>query len=575
VIALERCLALEPMPTPPVHAAVVTPAWLGERGRVVLCALGLVLAVGAVYWGRLDGPFVFDDAQSISGNPTLTPWDLGRALSPPRETPVASRPLANLSFALGYALHGPSPSAFHTENLLLHCACVLLAFLCLRLLLRSSERRDLLAWFAALAFGVHPMTLEVVLYATQRTETLMAACYLGALLVLLAKPVTSAPSVLALAGLSVLGVCAKEVFVTAPVVLLCCDRAFVAGSFREALRLRWPYYAALCLGFVPALLLQLSGPRSGSVQLWSSDYLLAQARIVPGYFAQALWPGAPSLDYGQLWPQPFAAAWPWLLLTAALVIGAGFAAWRYPRAGFVGVWTLLILAPSSSILSIHTEVGADRRFYLPLIGVLACVCVAGSAVLRRYAWPVGIAACALLALHTRSHAADFRSVRAFWTAAVQARPDNARAHFDLAQSLLREGDMPGASTQLRAALALQDGYAEAHSNLAGLLLAQGQLQQGLTHAERGVELAIDSPIAHYNLALACALNGQTDRALVELEVTLRLQPDHWDAHRKLAQAYLALGRSRAARDHALALLAHVPADPLARHVLDQVERAAR
>jgi tetratricopeptide (TPR) repeat protein len=570
------------------------------RGLSLAYVVTLLLAALSVYGERLSGPFIFDDVQSVVDNDTLQGFR--SALQPPRETPVAGRPLANLTLALDYALHGPSPEAFHATNLLLHIACVLLAFLTLRQLLAAIPAASPLSWpswlqehasehafLACLAFCVHPMTLELVLYVSQRTETLAGALYLAATLLLTAAGQCGGRSwvvALLFALIGVLGVCAKEVFVTAPVVLLCCDRAFYAGSLRAALHKRGLYYAALALCWIPAGLLQLHGPRSDSVHLWSLDYVLTQARIVPGYFEHALWPlQLPTLDYGQLWPQRIAQGWPWLVLSSAGVITFTALAWRTPRSGFVFCWALLILAPSSSLLSIHTEIGAERRFYLPLLGVLAGVCIALSALLwralrqksvqlqvlgQRAAFAAGLVVCALLSLQTRSYAEDFHSLRAFWTAAVRGRPENARAHYNLAETLRREGDVPGAIASFRAALQAQESYADAHSNLAGLLMATGALAEGLAHAERGVDLALSSPTAHYNLALACALNGQLERAVTELEVTLRLQPDHWAARRKLAQAYVTLGRPRAARDHARLLLAHAPDDTVATRVLAEI-----
>jgi hypothetical protein len=54
-----------------------------------------------IYSNSLSSPFVFDDQNSIIGNPQIRQiWPLSAALSPPRDTPVAGRPLVNLSFAL-------------------------------------------------------------------------------------------------------------------------------------------------------------------------------------------------------------------------------------------------------------------------------------------------------------------------------------------------------------------------------------------------------------------------------------------------------------------------------------------
>jgi hypothetical protein len=55
--------------------------------------------------------------------------------------------------------------------------------------------------------------------------------------------------------------------------------------------------------------------------------------------------------------------------TIVTVIGA-------PRLGFLGVWFFGILAPTSSIVPIVTEVGAERRMYLPLAALIVLAVVA-------------------------------------------------------------------------------------------------------------------------------------------------------------------------------------------------------
>ena len=47
---------------------------------------------------------MFDDVGTIAENPTIRDLgSLGRVLSPPPESPVAGRPLVNLSLAFNYA----------------------------------------------------------------------------------------------------------------------------------------------------------------------------------------------------------------------------------------------------------------------------------------------------------------------------------------------------------------------------------------------------------------------------------------------------------------------------------------
>src|SRR6185369_12028376 len=61
---------------------------------------------------------------------------------------------------------------------------------------------------------------------------------------------------------------------------------------------------------------------------------------------------------------------PQFTLIAAL-LAVTIAAFRiYPAFGFLGAWFFVTLAPTSSIVPIATEVGAERRMYLPLAALV-------------------------------------------------------------------------------------------------------------------------------------------------------------------------------------------------------------
>ena len=80
---------------------------------IVLVALG----VGA-YWNGLSAPLIWDDDPAIVTNQTIrSVLPLSDSLSPPIETSVAGRPIANLSLALSYAMGGLDERGYHWWNL--------------------------------------------------------------------------------------------------------------------------------------------------------------------------------------------------------------------------------------------------------------------------------------------------------------------------------------------------------------------------------------------------------------------------------------------------------------------------
>lgn len=66
------------------------------------------------------------------------------------------------------------------------------------------------------------------------------------------------------------------------------------------------------------------------------------------------------------------------VLTAILVTASVVALFRWRRVGFLCVAFFVLLAPTSSVVPITTEVGAERRMYLAL-AALTMLGVAGGA----------------------------------------------------------------------------------------------------------------------------------------------------------------------------------------------------
>jgi len=229
----------------------------------------------------------------------------------------------------------------------------------------------------------------------------------------------------------------KEVAATAPFLVLLYDRTFVSGSFTGALRRRRGFYAGLASSWILLAYLVLgAGGRAGTagfgagVPWWA--YALTQFKGVAHYLRLSIWPYPLVADYGRTLGGPTlgligdAAVVLGLLaltvkgvmsqllnsrselmvkgvapllvnspdkLTSRMVKGVapllvnspdkltssgatpllGF----YALFGFAGAWFFLILAPSSSVVPIVTEIIAEHRMYLSLAAVIAVVVIGG------------------------------------------------------------------------------------------------------------------------------------------------------------------------------------------------------
>ncbi len=504
----------------------------------------LAAAIVATYANSFSGPFIFDDRGTILDNDTLEDLSSSRVLAPPHETSVAGRPIANLSFALNYAVGGREVGGYHAVNLAIHVLCALAV-------LGIARRTNVppgAAVAIALLWALHPLGSEAVDYLTQRTESLMALFYLTTLYSAIRAADTAGGRVFwACAAVAAcgLGMATKETMVTAPLIVVLYDRVFLYPSFREAARHRRGLYAGLATTWLLLAGLIWSGPRSLSAGFTSHDadvprYVLNQAVMIVRYLRLAVWPRDLVLFYG--WPLALSlrSVLPQMMAVVALLALSVWALWRSPRLGFLAAFVVLTLAPTSSIMPIATEVGAERRMYLPLVGLTAIAVIT----FHRLVTPPPLRAAALivaavlLAAGTVARNTEYRSsLRLAETTA--ARWPSPGAHTMYGTELAAAGRLPEAEGELRAAVA---DYPPARYYLGTVLVAEGRPGDAVDHFKSFI--AVEPPeleqvrLARAALAGALVKSGRDDEAADEYRAILARQPSDPQDLVQLAQILL-------------------------------------
>lgn len=587
----------------------------------IVYSAALALAVVLAFGRGVQTPFIFDDIPGIANNWSIRHlWPLVGSfpdygpLSPPKLIPASGRPLVNLSFALNYQFGGLDPAGYHVFNLVLHWLSALLLMaivqrtLCLEFFHgRFVDAAQVLGFLAALLWAVHPLQTETVVYITQRTELMVGFFYFAlfycALRYWTAPGESGKHTWLALAILaSLAGMACKEVMVTAPVLVLLFHRTFIAGSLMQALRQTPRLYVGLLASWILLLLLNYDAPRAESagfhLGISACVWWFTQAKLLCVYLKLLVWPSPLHIRYLTPYIKTFAEAWPWLLIVAALILATIVLLWRRRSAGFVGAWVFLILSPTM-IVPIVTEVGAERRMYLPTAAIATLFItllytlaekvasrsarnVRASRRIVNVAVPAGLLVIvwSFLDIHRisayNSHASlwqedvdtqldnyadcdasgagllkmgQFDGALGMFNRSLQLNPNNATAHDNLGLALAQLGRTNDALQQQETALHLQPNNSQFHNDLGQSLLKAGRRQEAVEQFRKALDLNPDMADPYFNIGLTDLESGDLNHARENFEQALRLAPDHVEASSNLGAVLAQLGKTEEAIRH--------------------------
>jgi protein O-mannosyl-transferase len=552
---------------------------MSHKTRSLACAALIVLAGALTYGNSLSGPLLFDDHSAIVRNPQIRHlWPLVEALAAPRDNELASRPLVNFSFAVNYAIGGLAVRGYHLVNVALHVLSALVLFGIIRLTFATPKLRerfgtasDGIAVVSALIWMVHPLQTESVDYLTQRTELMMGLFYLLTLYCAIRAALSPAPNHWRMAAIlcCLLGMGCKESMATAPVMVALYDRVFLFDSMQDAWRDRKGLYAGLALAWcaLAALLMTSLPPTVGfgsRVSGWT--YLMNQFPMILRYLRLTVWPHALVVDYGLPKQVALLDVLPQAAAIAALVLLTGVALVRKPMIGFLGACFFITLAPASSIVPIMTEVGAERRMYLPLAALAVLAVTGGWRLLRAIAGsravPAAVAAASLaivaLASATLARNRDYASATTLLQTTVDRWP-HGRSQFNLAGALKDEKRIDEAVAHLRTAVPEQP---RALLELGSIAYDRGQFAEAVKELREFVRRVSGRPGTTYQrvlaqnlIALSLAQQRKLPEAVEEFQAALTIDPDNADLHGNLAFILLQQRNFDGARRHYEAYLA--------------------
>ena len=419
---------------------------------------------------------LWDDDTHITQNPVIRSftWD--------NITTMFTRPIAKLycpvtwlSFAVDFRVWGRDPFGYHLTNLLLHVASTLLVFFLVGRLCESAPpaaaSQTLTPFLTALLFGVHPLRVESVAWATERKDVLFVFFYLIALLVYLRRDKLWLCFLLFLAA-----ALAKSAAVTFPVVALLLDK-FTGRPCR--LKPLLSFFAGSLL--IAAITIWAQAQGTGETVAGPATIPLATRPALVGYCAlfyvgKFLWP----FQLSAIYPTFDELRWnPALALTGFITVCAG--TWllrrRLPAIWAGWVFYLVALAPTIGLAPVGIHVVADRYCYLPLLGL--CFIVGHFAAQHRVATVVLAVIVGALIYLTALRTRVWANTETLFTSVLAENPRSLPALINLTKWHTDLGEYDRAIEYGRRAVAVAPEGTPGRRNLAAALKRAGRLDEAV------------------------------------------------------------------------------------------------
>ena len=556
--------------------AADTQAFSIKAGKSERNAIILVLAVTLlVFLNSLTGEFVYDDGFQILKNPTLQSaanipamftqgvWQFMTS-DPSKAVGLYYRPMFNSLLILNYQLFGFSPFGWHLVSLLLHLAATFLVYRLARAWNLSRE----ISILAALLFGIHPIHVESVAWASGVPDPLATVFVLLALIFherFVKEGETNYKWQLAGLGMALLALFTKEVaIVMAGIVAVrewlrtSDDESFGAKLSRVVQRTA-PFLIAgfLYLAARIAVLGFISKPEPKAVGITSQQVLLTEPSVLFAYVRMlfAPYPLSVIYDHGYVDVPSQPPFWlPLLLFSAVLAVSLWLV--RKSKIGLLALaWAFLFVLPVLNLKAFNPEESIihDRYLYLPSVGfcVLAAMGIvwlynraSGSA--KKLVFAAAILIVVVLSGMTFAQNLTWQNDLTMATHSLQFAPGRPFLLNYLAAYYSNHSNEAEAEKLYRQAIAAKPDYFDAMSNLGDIYYKRNNFVESERYYSQAVANGARYTQTLYNWADSLAKQNRFAEAESPLLQAVAEQANYTEAHYYLGWVYQQQGKMQQA-----------------------------
>ena len=512
-------------------------------------------------------------------------------------------PLTMVSYAVDYAIWGANPLGYHLANIILHSLnAFIVVVLSIRLIEAWEEtgassfgsgrtqggkeyhtfpggKGKLIAGGAAgLLFGLHPLHVESVAWASERKDVLCGLFFLLSILWYLKyalrlrekneaalgkNPRFFTRQYLFSLGLFSLALMSKPMAVSLPLVLLVLDwfpfaRIFSFKSFKTAFTEKLPFIALSAGSSALTLMAQKKG---GAITSFGRLPFPGRALVAAKSLILYLWKMVFPLHLVPYYPYPKNPSLlsPSYFLPIVLVIAITvFCLFKAKKQGFwLACWGYFIitLLPVIGIVQAGGQSMADRYAYLPSLGPFLALGIAaawawrkaGSLKQGRTLKAAGLSAALLAALSmsylTFAQIGIWQNNIVFWNYVIKKESrKTSNAYYNLGLAFKNAGQTGGAISNFSKAIALNPDFPDAYNNRAVTFDEMGQEDKAIDDLNAAISMDPAQYLAHFNLGEILARMGRPGPAMAELDKAIELNPSYAGAYNDRGLVFQIMGK---------------------------------
>jgi tetratricopeptide (TPR) repeat protein len=497
-------------------------------GRDYIGIAIILLITFIVYSISLSNAFVnWDDDKYIQNNPLITSIDLKALFS----TYVMGNyhPFTMLAYAIEWQFFGLNAAGYHAVNLLLHLINVVLVFYVVFYL----SNRTIVALIACLFFGIHPMHVESVAWASELKDLLYTFFFLASYIFYLKYLKDQRKKAYYFSLLLFLcSLFSKGMAVSLPVVLLLTDYFKGRKMTRQTIIEKAPFFILAIIFGIVAVYAQKSLGATESTVFPFHQRIVFAGYAFAAYLVKLLIP----FNLSSYYPYPIkvgdvvpAVYYFYMFVTLGLTVYI-FYFHRYSKKIFFGMafFTATIFFVLQ-LLPVGDTIISDRYSYIPSIGLFYLAGEGFYWLWSKDKKPVSIiltgAFIIFFSIQTYSRCRVWENGLTLWNDVIKKYQTIPAAYYNRGLYFFNENKDQEAQNDFNKAIELKPDYADAYNNRGSLFIKQGKMEEALDDLNKAVSYNNNLAQGYFNRGFILYQKKRYGEAIMDFTKVIEMKPE--------------------------------------------------